>query len=240
LTTVIYKQLSERFEVAFNQIHSWLQKNIHNPRSDKFTELLKSGFTSHSIIRKYYHDLKMYARLRNSIVHDKVQVGYYIAEPHETVVDQIEKIASQLTNPTAAISIATKQVHYFYENSKLIDILTVINQHSYSIFPIYDAHGYKWLLTANTIIQWFADNLVNNTFHVEEVSVKDLATIKKSRSVEFVHKEAGMFEIEEIFEKYRLKNQKLEAVILTETGEQTQKPQGIVTAWDLVKIDALD
>jgi hypothetical protein len=27
--------LSERFEVAFNQIHKWMQKNIRDARSDK-------------------------------------------------------------------------------------------------------------------------------------------------------------------------------------------------------------
>ena len=29
MTTDIEKNLSERFEVAFNQIHSWLRKNIN-------------------------------------------------------------------------------------------------------------------------------------------------------------------------------------------------------------------
>ncbi|MCM3567074.1 CBS domain-containing protein [Neobacillus mesonae] len=240
MTVLVDKKLSERFEVAFNQIHSWLQKNVRNARSDKFTDLLKIGFPSFSIIRKYYHDLKMYGRLRNSIVHDKVELGFYIAEPHESVVDKIEKIAAQLTHPKAAVSIATKPVIYFHENTKLSEVLTAIQQHAYSVFPIYDTEGYKWLLTSENIIQWFAKNMIGTSIQINEVEIKDLFPLGKSYLVEFAPKEAGMFEIEEYFENYHLKGKKLEAVIITETGLKTQKPIGIVTSWDLVEIDVLD
>jgi CBS domain-containing protein len=232
--------LSERFEVAFNQIHNWLQKNIKNVQSDKFTELLRLGFPVHSIIRKHYHDLKIFARLRNSIVHDKVELGFYIAEPHVRVVEQIENIASQLTQPRAALSIATKPVFFYYEDAKLKDILTVINKRSYSVFPIYDQNGFKWPLTADCIIKWFADNLVGNVIQLDDVRVKDLFPLQRKVPIEFMQKEADMFEIEEIFEKYHVKNQKLEAVIITETGKPTEKPLGIVTSWDLVEIDVRD
>jgi predicted transcriptional regulator len=240
VATIIENQLSERFEVAFNQIHSWLKKNSKDQSTDKFTSLLSSSFPVHSIIRKYYHDLKMYARLRNSMVHERIEMGFYIAEPHKRVVEQIEFIASVLLEKKAALTIATKPVFYYYEDAKLRDILMVINKRSYSIFPIYDSNGYKWLLTSECIIQWFADNMVGNTIHLDEVRVKDLYSLKKSSPVTFVNKDIDMFEIEDIFETYHLKNQKLEAVIITENGSQGEKPLGIVTSWDLVEIDVLE
>jgi predicted transcriptional regulator len=237
---VVEAQLSERFEVAFNQIHNWMQKNIKNARTDRFAELLRLGFPLHSLIRKYYHDLKMFGRLRNSIVHDKIELGFYIAEPHVSVVNKIENIASQLVQPRDALSIATKPVFFYYEDAKLKDILTVINKRSYSIFPIYDKNGFKWPLTTDCIIKWFADNMVENIIQLDDVKVKDLFPLKRSTPIEFVRKDADMFVIEEIFEKYHVKKQKLEAVIVTETGRQSEKPLGIVTSWDLVEIDVLD
>ncbi|MFC4802238.1 hypothetical protein ACFPA1_23300 [Neobacillus sp. GCM10023253] len=240
METLQNQKLSERFEVAFNQIHAWLQRNIVEERSDKFTDLLRSGFPRHSIIRKYYHDLKMFARLRNSIVHDKVELGFYIAEPHEAVVEKIELIAELLLEPKAAYSIASKPVFYYYENAKLKDILTVIQKKSVSLFPIYDENGFKWLLTAEEIIGWFANHLTGNSIVIDEVEVRELFSEKRNRRVEFVGKDIDIFEVEEIFEQYHLKNQKLEAVIITETGEQQQKPLAIVTSWDLVEIDAIE
>jgi hypothetical protein len=37
-----------------------------------------------------------------------------------------------------------------------------------------------------------------------------------------------------------VQNKRLEAVIITESGLQTENPLGIVTSWDLVEIDVLD
>jgi predicted transcriptional regulator len=173
-------------------------------------------------------------------VHDKIELGFYIAEPHVSVVNKIENIASQLVQPRDALSIATKPVFFYYEDAKLKDILTVINKRSYSIFPIYDKNGFKWPLTTDCIIKWFADNMVENIIQLDDVKVKDLFPLKRSTPIEFVRKDADMFVIEEIFEKYHVKKQKLEAVIVTETGRQSEKPLGIVTSWDLVEIDVLD
>lgn len=232
--------LTERFEVAFNQIHSWLQRNIKDEVSDRFTDLLRSGFTRHSIIRKYYHDLRMYARLRNSIVHDKVARGFYIAVPHQEIVDKIEHIAELLLQPKAAYSIASKPVFYYYENTMLKDLLSVIEKRSISIFPIYNQHGFRWLLTAEEIIQWFAAHASAGTVSIDHVTVGDLYSGKPTTSlVEFVNKEQDIFEVEDIFERYHQQNQKLEAVIITETGDRKEKPLAIVTSWDLVEIDVL-
>lgn len=240
MTLLVDKKLSERFEVAFNQIHSWLQKSMKDVHTDKFTELLRLGFPLHSIIRQNYHDLRMYARLRNSIVHEKVEEGFYIAEPHERVVEKIENIAAHIFQPKSALAIATKPVFYYHEDAKLKDVLTVIKKRSYSIFPIYDQTGFKWLLTADCIIQCLAEHLAENTIDINQLQVSDLFQWRKPLPVEFVSKEADMFAVEEIFENYHLKNKKLEAVIITESGSMTEKPLGIVTSWDLVEIDTMD
>jgi hypothetical protein len=40
-----------------------------------------------------------------------------------------------------------------------------------------------------------------------------------------------------LFEKSFEENKKLKAILITEHGSQSQKPIGIVTTWDLVRID---
>lgn len=239
MSTTVEKNLSERFEVAFNQIHSWLRKNIKGTYSDKFTDLLKSGFPQHSLIRKNFHDLKMFARLRNSIVHEKVGQGFYIAEPHVEVVHQIEKIATLVYQPKFALLIGSKPVVYYQEDARLLEVLIVIKTKPYSIFPIYDQNGYKWLLSAECIIQWLAQNPSDAKLHLELIKVKNLYEFSKPRAVEFVGKEMDMFQVEEIFEHYHQKNRRLEAVIITATGKKTEKPLAIITPRDLVEMDTI-
>jgi hypothetical protein len=46
--------------------------------------------------------------------------------------------------------------------------------------------------------------------------------------------------VEELFEDHHLAHKKLEAVIITENGNMSEKPLGIITSWDLVEIDAME
>lgn len=234
------EKLSERFEVAFNRIHSWLQRTARNETTDKYSELLRINYPRHSIIRKYYHDLKMYGRLRNSLVHEKIALDFYIAEPHEEVVEKIEMIANQVSDPKNALDIATRPVFYFYEDTSLIDVLKIIQKRAYSQFPVYDENGFKWLLTSNCIAQWLAVNLLEGGRSINDSKIRDLEYLHSKRFVEFATKNTDIFTVEDIFEKYHLENRKLEAVIITEKGRPSEKPIGMITPWDLVEIDAME
>ncbi|MGV2940584.1 CBS domain-containing protein [Mesobacillus sp. LC4] len=240
LAVIQNEKRSERFEVAFNRIHAWLQRISRNATTDKYSELLRINYSRHSIIRKYYHDLKMYGRLRNSLVHDKIALDYYIAEPHEKVVEKIERIASQVSDPKNALDIATRPVFYFKEDTSLVDVLKIIQKRAYSQFPVYDENGFKWLLTSNCIAQWLAGNLLEESRMIEDVKIRDLEYLHSKRFVEFAAKNSDIFSIEDVFEKYHLENKKLEAVLITENGKASERPIGIITPWDLVEIDVLE
>lgn len=89
--------LSDRFEVAFNRIHDSLKKLI-DADTDKFTSLVRFGST-HKVVGTYRNELYQYAKLRNALVHERKELGFYIAEPHQEVVVRIEKIAEILSKP---------------------------------------------------------------------------------------------------------------------------------------------
>jgi hypothetical protein len=92
-------ELAERFEVAFNQIHSVLKRLNPHDQNDAFMKLLSEASRRHSYFQSFFVDLKQYAKLRNALVHEKLRMRTYIACPHEEVVLHIEKIARLLTAP---------------------------------------------------------------------------------------------------------------------------------------------
>lgn len=147
--------LSERFEVAFNQIHRTL-KHIVKIKDDKFKVLLDQGARRHHLISKYHSDLKQYAKLRNSLVHDKRKLGYYIAEPHIDVVIHIEKIADLLNRPNYALSIATRKIISFDYESSLSVVFQEIKKHGYSQYPVYDKNKFVGLLQVGDIVKWIS------------------------------------------------------------------------------------
>ncbi|RID82514.1 CBS domain-containing protein [Mesobacillus zeae] len=233
-----HRDLSRQFEAAFNRIHKSLKEMVKKPDSQAFVELLYSGFKSHSLIRKYKKELHQFAKLRNAIVHEKVDIDYYIAEPHKEVVDRIEKIASHFEQPQMAVSIATTPVFYYYEDALLKDLLKVINKFDFTRFPIYDKDGeYKALLTSTEIIQWMAKHISSKFITIENVKVSELLASKKHYYVRFVSEAATLFEVEELFEESHTRDRKLRAVFITKTGKTNEKPIGVMTPWDLIESD---
>ncbi|MEH7098029.1 CBS domain-containing protein [Neobacillus vireti] len=228
--------LSERFEVAFNQVHEAL-RDIVQINDERFIVLVKIGAKKYQIIDTFKKDLEQYARLRNAIVHEKMEVGFYIAEPNAKVVHHIEKIANVLSQPNYAMSIATKRVVYFNHNDSILKVTDAIKEYGYSKFPIYHNKKCIGLLTAGTIMKWMAQNMENGMVNLSNIKVSDIMEFEKEHSIEIVSKDINIFEIENIFEKAHKKKRKIEGVIITENGKIDEVPLGIITAWDLIQID---
>ncbi|WP_394238324.1 CBS domain-containing protein [Niallia oryzisoli] len=227
--------LSERFEVSFNRIHAALIRMVDS-RTDRFTQLVRSGTRSFSLIRTYEDDLYQFAKLRNAMVHDKREIGYYIAEPHEDIVNQIEQIAYFFDQPFYALKIASKPVH-FSDKTTLKEVVQGIKEYSYSQFPIYQEGECIGLLRAGSILEWIANNLVQNSINLGNVTVKEILLHENNHPIVFAPKSMNIFEIEDIYERAHQEKRDIEMVIITENGNSSEKPLGIVTAWDLIEID---
>lgn len=228
--------LSERFEVAFNQVHDAM-KDIVKINDDRFVVLVKVGAKKYQVIETFKKDLEQYAKLRNAIVHEKMEVGYYIAEPNAKVVEHIEKIANVFNRPNYALSIATKKVLYFDYNDSILKVTEAIRQYNYSKFPIYKSKEFIGLLTSGSIVKWMAQNMVSNSVNLADTHIFDIMKYEKDHPIEFVAKSTNIFDVETIFGKSHKVKKKLEAVIITENGKKDEVPLGIITPWDLIEID---
>jgi CBS domain-containing protein len=232
------KTQAGQFEVAFNRIHRCLKDMVKDAHNDSFVELLNVGQKSHSIIRKYKEELYQFARLRNAIVHEKVDVNYYIAEPHIKVVRRIEDIAANFEKPPLAIAISSAPVFYYYEDAYLKDVLKAINKFDFTRFPIYNEnYQYVGLLTASDIIRWMAKEMTSNVISLGDVRVRDLLNNTKEYYVDFIKETTNLYEVEEMFDQYHAQDKKLQAVILSENGQSNSKPKAILTPWDLLDPD---
>jgi len=230
------QQLSERFEVAYNQVHEALRA-IVQINDERFVVLVKVGAKKHQIIETFKKDLEQYARLRNAIVHEKMEVGFYIAEPNAKVVNHIEKIAIVLSRPNYALSIASKNVVFFDVQDSILKVTDAIKEYGYSKFPIYKNKKCIGLLTAGSIVKWMAEHMESGQVNLSDIHISDFIEYEKDRPIEIVDKSINIFEVETIFEKAHKKKLKIEGVVITENGNIDEAPLGIITAWDLIEID---
>jgi predicted transcriptional regulator len=227
----------ERFELAFNRIHSRLKELSKATNSDRFIDLLQENKEKYSVFRYHFHKLKQFAKLRNAIVHERVEDGFYIAEPHLSVVEEIERISEEVLNPPTVYSLASKPVIQVDASATLPDFLDVIAKYGYSQYPVYDQHQFKGLLTNSGIVRWFSENIPFDQKQLEQITIADILKLEKDRQVAFIGKEQNIYDLENLFELYFKNRKKLEAVIITEMGEQHAPPLGIVTSWNLLQID---
>ncbi len=228
--------LSERFEVAFNQVHDAL-KDIVQINDDRFVVLVKVGAKKYQIIETYKKDLEQYARLRNAIVHEKMEIGFYIAEPNAKIVSHIEKIANVFSRPNYALSIATKNVVFFDYHDSILKVTAAIKEYGYSKFPIYKNKKCVGLLTASSIVKWMSQNMESSLVNLSDIHVSDIMNYEREHPIEIVPKDINIFEVENIFEKAHKRKRKIEGVIITEHGKAEEAPLGMITAWDLIQID---
>ncbi|MCT2536354.1 CBS domain-containing protein [Aquibacillus koreensis] len=228
----------ERFEAAFNRIHKKLTA-LSKEKSDyiSYGDILHLSRKTHNVVRNNYDTLKQFGRLRNAIVHRKIREDYYIAEPHEDIVKEIEKLSELIHEPPLALSIASQPVISFSPSTSLNVILEVIREKGYSQFPIYDETGFKGLLTAGGISKWLSYQLADQSISLKELTAADILQHEKDHNVAILNRKSSIYDLEAVFEDCFDKNMKLEAIIITQTGAKNQKPIGIVTSWDLVQID---
>lgn len=230
------RMLSTRFEVAFNQIHYCL-KNLVQSKNENFIHVLNLAKDQHSSVRPYYDILRQYAKLRNSLVHYKLEPVNYIAEPHIEVVEDIEAIQKILSKPPLAMSIASKNVSTFEISASLDEILMEFDKTGFSQFPVYKGRQFLGLLTEGGIARWLSQNIQNGVAMTKDITAKDILKLEKKHNVDFIKRTQDIYELECLFEDYFEQNKKLEAIIITENGELNESPVGIITTWDLVQID---
>ncbi|GAE91469.1 CBS domain protein [Gracilibacillus boraciitolerans JCM 21714] len=230
-------ELSTRFEAAFNQIHEKLCDYAQEDNNyASFTEVLTKAKFKHQGIDQYYDLLKQCSKLRNALIHRKVKEDFYIAEPHEEIVKELETLAKLLAEPPSAVSIASQPVEFFYLDTPVIKVMDCIKEKGYSQYPVYHKQKFIGLLTDGDIANWFATNLDTSSLSSEATIGGDIFKIEKKDDTIITAVKSSVVDIESLFRKYVEKNQKLEAIIITETGSEAELPVGIISSWDLIRL----
>lgn len=227
----------ERFEVAFNQIHLILKGLAKEVRSDNFSDLLNKAKDKHTTIRYHYEELKQFARLRNAIVHEKTKQDYYIAAPHWEIVHEIEQIRVLLQEPPSALMIASRPVLSYETTTPVKTIMQAVAKKGYSQFPIYDDRQFCGLLTSGGLVRWLSRRVADCTIPIEFMTVSHILPMEKKGNVDFLAEGKSIFDVEAVFESRFERRAKIEALIITSGGTPHESPLGIITPWDLIRLD---
>lgn len=226
------QRLLERFEAAYNRI----DRELHNLTDEDGTfSYVLDRYRERRRSWRDADELKRLSRLRNVIVHDKVEAYRYAAIPTPEAVDRIEAIYAQLSSPKTAHGEFRREVIKVDADDSVEEVLKTIYKHDFSQFPVYDERKFMGLLTENGITRWLSQYIQNHDSLIEldDIKVETLLEAEGKRAnYTFVGRDETLDEVVYLFEK----NPLLEAALITEAGEEHQALLGIVTRWDVIGV----
>ncbi len=235
----VKKSNSMRFLSAFNNIDYAIKTRYNLNRTSGFSEAVRRAVSYNYIIRKYEDDLVSYGRLRNAIVHDNGD--YTIAEPHIDVVEKIEKIERLITTPPRALETVARRDVLMVEASKSMqDVIMLIASSSYSNLPVYNEDNeIIGIANGQKILDSFGKYLLSGgkaETYLKYVKVEDM--ILKTENSDYYAFANKAITVEPALGLFHQKS-KLLAVLVTENGGAKEKPLGIMTGADVLKMNKI-
>jgi predicted transcriptional regulator len=223
---------SERYLKAFAAIEKYLRDKCNLDRREPFYRLIDVASKKMPEVRQYRDDLKEYGDLRNAIVHERAG-GYVIAEPNLLAVESIEEIKDIIQTPPKVYPLFKTSVLNCEINDPIRYAVKVMADKSISQIPIFSNEKFKALLTNNTISRWIGFNAEDEIFSVQDTKIGEVLKSAEDReNFHFIGRTTTIFEVMEYFKNFELRGKRLEAVLITQSGKQSEKIIGIITVAD--------
>ena len=228
------KSNAERFLTAYNNIDYGLRTIYGFKRSMSFSDVVRRSVVLNSVVRKYEDDLIDYGRLRNAIVHQGNH-KFIIAEPHDDIVENIERLADLITEPPLAVDmVGNKEVITINHDMKLKMAIQLIYRTGYSNLPVYKGEHLIGVINGRKLINVIGHRLsedMNIQEFVETATVGEIvAEMGEDYYFMLANEKLTIDEAMNFFEN----NRKLLIILITKDGKDTSKPLKIISGSDII------
>ena len=229
---------SDRFISAYNRIDQEMKSIIGSSDHHSFFRLIDMAKKKSAVIRRHEADLREFGDLRNAIVHHRTSVEYVIAEPHDDVVAKMEEIEQALMHPNSVGEIFRRDVLTFQLGDSLSYALKIIREKKFNQFPVYLGSEFKGLVTPVGITAFLASNLREDTISLRKTTLEDILVHENKRdNHRFISGDTSAYVAEEMFKTELTRGHRLEALLITEDGAASSDLLGIVTPFDILKLN---
>lgn len=199
-----------------------------------FSDVVRRSVVLNSVVRKYEDDLIDFGRLRNAIVHQGNH-KFIIAEPHDDIVEKIERLADLITEPPLAIDmVGNKEVVTINCDMKVATAIELIYRTGYSNLPTYDGEKLIGILNGRKLINIIGEKIgegVNLETFVKETNVGDiLSGMGEDYYFMIADHKLTIDNAMNFFEN----NRKLLIILITKDGKDSGKPLKIISSADII------
>lgn len=228
------KSNAQRFIDAYNVIDYGLRTIYDFKRSMSFSDVVRRAVVLNAVVRKYEEDLIDYGRLRNAIVHQGNK-KYIIAEPHDDVVDKIEKLATLITEPPKAIDkVGNKEVVLINHDLSISKAMMLIYRTGYGNLPVYEGDKLIGILNARKLINILGQKAEEGANIQEFVDSVTVGEIIHEMGDDYYYLLADEHLTIDQAMTYFENNRKLLIILITKGGKESGKPLKIISSVDII------
>lgn len=228
---------AQRFINCYNLIDNALRVQGDMRRSISYTEAVRRAARTNSIVAKYEDKLIDYGRLRNAIVHNSTD-EIIIAEPHDDVVVDYERITSLIITPPLAINTVAKTIVSCIEyDVKLKDVIEYDYTSGFSNIPIFKKGMLIGVANGQKLLEVLGKKIyqkVDISEYIENTTIEE--TLKEFTSENYYAIADQKVTLDKILNMFS-ENRKLLLVLITKTGSLMEVPLGIITISDIMDIN---
>lgn len=230
---------ASKFLAIYNEIDHYMRRVLNAPNYTDHGTLLRQMSEKNRLFESYYKDLKLFAELRNLLVHNPYpDSANPLIIPHDYIIKKYEDIRNAVLHPKKAIDIAIKRELIFTTslNASAIEVMGIMNSKTYTHVPVMENEKMIGVFSENTLLTY----LVN---HEDAIFLKDTKIAEfrdfigldrhPSEYFEFVSRDTLLADVEVLFQKGLKLRKRIAVVYVTQSGKKEEKLLGMITAWDI-------
>jgi len=233
----LFNQLEEEMGI---ETHTKYEKDSFNRTTFlKKLEALCDEQPKYSFFRSELEEL---SELRNVIIYEYKQ-DVELGIPSGWAISKLKEILDKLKNPQTAYAIASKPVETCGLDWLLSDVIQNMGERKFTHVPVVDKEGkFVGVISESVVVQWTSECLRSKVKEkmAKETKVQDIMSLIKEPITNywaFVPMKADGYSILKLFQDYIDRNQRLGVIFVTRNGKNDEKIMGIITAWDLGRIE---
>ena len=215
----------ERFIAAFNALDNWLQSQPEAPPT------FRSSVDWWARQHPYWHDaedLRLFATLRNFLVHEKTRAFDYPCVPSESATRHIEAIRDRLLHPTTIGAVFGRDVMILRSDDTLEAALKTMKARDFARFPVYDGDKFVGVFGERDIARSLSEFVARGEVLSPQTPIGALlGRERKRQTYRFASPHIPVAQAAYWFGE----NTFLEVILIA--SQPGQRPSGIVTRGDV-------
>jgi len=223
-----------QYNALYNELDAHLRRELRIEHRYDFMDLVTEGARRGLVNPSLVNELRDCKALRNLLVHTSRYPHEALAAPTAWGLERFREIVEGIVHPDRVYPAFRRQVRVFAPRDPLDRALRHMAENEYSQVVV-RADGHIALLSSEGIARWLTAHARDGALAVSEASVADVLSYEPDGSFALLARSATIDEARDLFEHAPgLPAPRVQAVIITENGRETEEPLGFATPWDLV------